>query len=472
MARFVDESGRLGPATWIGGRPRDGQEDHPVAGVSWYEAMAYARFRERALPTVYHWAAAALPDIEIIEPIAPALAAQSNLEGQGTLPVGATTGQSAAGALDMFGNVAEWVSTARGEQERFILGLGWSDPAYNVSLAMATSPWSRLPGQGFRLADYPSGPPSEALQAAVAVSSVDYDALELLPEGSLDLIAPLVAPRSAVHVVSEETIRVGASELAAMRVEIRSPSLGADPLPLYVLPPENAEPPYGAVIWFSGLNAIVTRDDSSLLYSAAFVEFIRESGRLVVLPVWTDTFSRNDGTAFGRFMPGGEEQLELASAWAADLGLTIDYLGTREDVKTDAIAFVGLSLGATVGSMILPRTDRIRAALLWSGGFPAATGLGSLRGLASLARRITTPILMLNGRYDFVFPLEGQRAYLRALGTPAEHKRHVVYDAGHFGWPLGEFVRENLDWLDRYLGPVQRPGHRLATTSEQRTTGG
>ena len=63
---------------------------------------------------------------------------------------------------------------------------------------------------------------------------------------------------------------------------------------------------------------------------------------------------------------------------------------------------------------------------------------------------------MLNGRHDFIFPFELQQSLFRMLGTPAEHKRHVVYDAGHFGWPLGEFTRENLDWLDRYLGPAAK----------------
>jgi hypothetical protein len=50
------------------------------------------------------------------------------------------------------------------------------------------------------------------------------------------------------------------------------------------------------------------------------------------------------------------------------------------------------------------------------------------------------------------------------LSTPAEHKRHVVYDAGHLSWPRGEFVRENLDWLDKYLGPVDNDPRGGAST--------
>jgi hypothetical protein len=39
------------------------------------------------------------------------------------------------------------------------------------------------------------------------------------------------------------------------------------------------------------------------------------------------------------------------------------------------------------------------------------------------------------------------------LGTPAEHKRRVVYDTGH-DIPRDAMVTESLDRLDRYLGAV------------------
>ena len=48
-----------GPATWELGTFPKGQEKHPVAGVSWYEAAAYAEFAGKSLPTIYHWNEAA-----------------------------------------------------------------------------------------------------------------------------------------------------------------------------------------------------------------------------------------------------------------------------------------------------------------------------------------------------------------------------------------------------------------------------
>jgi len=62
---------------------------------------------------------------------------------------------------------------------------------------------------------------------------------------------------------------------------------------------------------------------------------------------------------------------------------------------------------------------------------------------------------MLNGRDDYVFPLEtSQLPLFRLLGAPEKDKRHVVLDGGHCP-PRLPLIKEMLDWLDRYLGPVK-----------------
>jgi hypothetical protein len=64
---------------------------------------------------------------------------------------------------------------------------------------------------------------------------------------------------------------------------------------------------------------------------------------------------------------------------------------------------------------------------------------------------------MLNGRYDFIFPVEtSQNQLFRLIGTPEKDKRHVVYDTSHNVFTSrGQTIREVLDWLERYLGPVK-----------------
>jgi hypothetical protein len=61
---------------------------------------------------------------------------------------------------------------------------------------------------------------------------------------------------------------------------------------------------------------------------------------------------------------------------------------------------------------------------------------------------------MLNGRFDFLYPLQGcQLPLLHLLGVPEADKRHVLFDTGH-AVPRIPMIKEVLDWLDRYLGPV------------------
>jgi fermentation-respiration switch protein FrsA (DUF1100 family) len=70
--------------------------------------------------------------------------------------------------------------------------------------------------------------------------------------------------------------------------------------------------------------------------------------------------------------------------------------------------------------------------------------------------RVHTPVLMLNGRYDHIFPVEtSQLPYFRLLGTPPAAKRRVQSDDGHF-MPRAQMITEALGWLDRWLGPVTR----------------
>lgn len=52
---FVDTTGEVGPAFWVNGTYQEGLGDHPVVGVSWYEAMAYARWVGKRLPSDPEW---------------------------------------------------------------------------------------------------------------------------------------------------------------------------------------------------------------------------------------------------------------------------------------------------------------------------------------------------------------------------------------------------------------------------------
>jgi hypothetical protein len=111
LKKFTDRTGRQGPSTWEAGSYPDGTENHPVTGVSWYEAAAYAAYAHKQLPTVFHWAAVA--DTWRSEFLLPL----SNFNGKSTSVVGSLAGLSSYGVYDLAGNAREWTFNQSGDPD-------------------------------------------------------------------------------------------------------------------------------------------------------------------------------------------------------------------------------------------------------------------------------------------------------------------------------------------------------------------
>ncbi|MGD9722297.1 MAG: formylglycine-generating enzyme family protein [Pirellulales bacterium] len=120
---FVDATGHPGPRNWRDGRYPRGEDHHPVVGVCWYEAAAYARWVGKRLPTDAEWtksaswpvAIAGQPLLQRRYPWGEAVdRTRANLWGSGpgrTVPVEEfASGVSVGGVQQLIGNVWEWTA--------------------------------------------------------------------------------------------------------------------------------------------------------------------------------------------------------------------------------------------------------------------------------------------------------------------------------------------------------------------------
>ena len=112
--KFTAQENRGIPDHWENGRYPSGYENHPVVGISWYDADAYCRFVGKRLPTEAEWEKAARGTDGLIWPWGNFWdrSKANTLEADvgNTMPVGSyKTGVSPFGAYDMAGNVWEWV---------------------------------------------------------------------------------------------------------------------------------------------------------------------------------------------------------------------------------------------------------------------------------------------------------------------------------------------------------------------------
>ena len=447
MKLFEDKTGTPGPATWVQSEYPRGQEIYPVTGVSWFEAAAYAEFAGESLPTIYHWTAAA--STEHGSSIIPA----SNFGGVGAAPVGTYRGMSSAGALDMAGNVKEWISNEASSGKRYIMGGAWDEPTYMFNDADARSPFERSPNFGFRCAKYVLS--GEEVRAAdpVTVQIRNYSSEKPVSDQLFQAYKSLYSyDKTPLHPAVESSRQTEDFTLEKITFDA---AYGGDRIIALLFLPRKASPPFQTVVYFPGAGAAHIRssaEDSLSLFLGSF-DFIIKSGRAVMFPVYQGTFERGAGPKAIYWPNTTSSYRDHVIAWSKDLGRSIDYLETRPDIDRMKLAYEGSSWGAAMGALLPAVENRLQALVLICPGFYLQNRLPEVDQL-NFAPRVKAPVLMLNGRFDFIWPPgTSQEPMFRLLGTPIEHKRRVVYDTGH-DIPRNEEIKETLNWLDRYLGPV------------------
>ncbi|MBY6204844.1 SUMF1/EgtB/PvdO family nonheme iron enzyme [Halomonas denitrificans] len=442
LARLVDGTGMQGPSTWALGRYPDGRDDHPVDGVSWYEAAAYAAWAGKQLPTAFHWYRASglgSPQPALFSDVLVA----SNFGDDGTRPVGATGGLGPYGTYDMAGNVREWSRTTAGTR-RYAMGAAWNENSYQFVDWQVFEPHDRSAGAGFRLIEV------EAPVEAPLLTDV-----QLLPtpnekpvdDATFEIYARLYdyddTPLNAEVVDLDDRH----SDWRRERIEFDA-AYGGERVILELFLPADVEPPYQTVVHFPGGDArlLGNIDEAGLLHVEPFLR----TGRAVAYPIYQGTFERSSAPPSG---PLGLRDQVIEQV--KDVRRTIDYLATREDIDLQRLAFHAVSYGASRSPFVLAIEPRLRMGMIVSTGLSPSTLLPPEIHQIDYLDRVTQPVLFVTGRNDLTMSYdEFQRPFFEALATPASDKRHVALDSGHLPPGYDALSRHLVQWIDRWFGPV------------------
>lgn len=155
----------------------------------------------------------------------------------------------------------------------------------------------------------------------------------------------------------------------------------------------------------------------------------------------------------------------------------IDYLETLDNIDTNRIGVMGLSMGTFIGSVLFSRDDRIRVGAFGVGGgnwqkVGEKSFFGPLYALKQSGRSIEEifkafavvdplnhayltqgrPVLMVNGRLDELVPAEAALALYEGFGEP---KRLIWFDGGHVPSmdTIMDLVNDMFDYFNTYLKP-------------------
>ncbi|MDZ7636791.1 MAG: protein kinase [Bryobacterales bacterium] len=444
MRLFRDSTGRSGPSTWELGEYPSGHEDYPVSGISWYEAVAYAEFAGKQLPTVYHWQQAAQPGFYF------EIATFSNFGIAGPMPVGRRRGIGAFGTLDM-ANVKEWCWNKIGNQR-------YSGGVRGTSRSICSRQWTRgCPGTApFRTACAVHGmtgmptPEVWLRSPRLCMTSAETTPCRTMctPVISAFLRMTRFDLDARVEGVDEET-RYWKREKISFAA-----GYGKERVYGYFYIPKGAAPPYQTILYaHPGMAFRLPHPEPA---EEHFFDFLIKSGRAFFLPVLKGQYQRRQ-----LHRPSGPNALRDQLLYESrEFRRAIDYLVSRVDVDGDRLGVYGLSRGACVLPVLAAGEQRLKAAVIGGAGLEVPGNLPPEVHPLNFASRFRTPTLLINGRSDFIFPLEtSQLPFFRLLAAPPKDKRLFLLEGGHGDLTASrqKVIRESLDWFDRYLGPVKAP---------------
>lgn len=345
----------------------------------------------------------------------------------------------------MAGNVAEWCWNGDKKGARYILGGAWNTSSADYFEPGVGAPLSRIDGTGFRCVRNTATLPPPAT-SPVASSMRDLSKAQPASDEVFRIYRAMYAYDRTPLNAKVEPVKQDSADWRKEKITVAA-AYGNERLALYLFVPAKIRPPYQTVVFFPSAR-VLDIANSEKLGDMKFIDYVIRSGRVVMYPIYKGTYER----------PAQEAGLATAAAretliqQSKDLGRALDYLETRPDIDHDRFGYLGESMGAAQGVIFAAVDGRFKAVVFQDGGFFDERPLPGTDQV-DFAPRLTAPVLMVSGKYDWV--LGGKDVMLRLFGTPAADKRAVTFDTPHdVSEQRTDLIREVLTWLDKYLGEV------------------
>ena len=361
-------------------------------------------------------------------------------------------GISAFGAYAMAGNVKEWLANSVGDGYA-VSGGSWQDPAYVYGEVGALPAVTATEAVGFRCArdaeqgggDQGLGPITIATTPKVYRPVDDATFRSLLAFYRYDPKPP--RPR-VTDVVETPDWR---------RERLWFDGAGSDSVLAYLYLPKSAQPPYQTVVLVPS-NATFFFQKVSATVEGDLAPHIK-AGRAVLAVVFDGMLERQLMPGRITLAPGSVAFRDLMVRHATELRMGMDMLGTRPDIDTTRLAYVGISWGAGSRLVFAGVDQRYKAVVLIGGGIdervqptlPEAANF-------NFVPRIRVPTLMVNGRQDEEHPWNTRALPLwNLLRGPKELK---LFDGVGHRPPVELRAPAINEFLDRVLGPVRMAERR------------
>ena len=292
IGRFKDKTNQPGPSTWVAGDfPKD-EENHPVAGVSWYEAAAYASFRGKRLPSYFHFENAAMKNS------ASEILPYANFTNIGSRKVGSETGcMHRFGTYDLAGNAGEWMfNTNKDTDGKLISGGSWNNFDYLFADHSFNSqdPFDRGITNGFRcIKTMDTGKDSADVHFQKYFFEVKKNRNKYRHVSDVEFELIL---RNFEYDSSPLDIQIEYSKPTEKWIKQKVSYNAAyvnERIVAYLFLPKDIQPPFQCVVYHPGSGARqYPRSDENL--REELIDFLMKTGRAVLFPILKGMYERNE----------------------------------------------------------------------------------------------------------------------------------------------------------------------------------